>query len=398
MKGMICVVWLFLMLLSAPCLACENALLPVPQKSFPFFSDDLDFQGIKQGLAGSISYLEQIGDERQFELCGATYSAKWLKSSLQIFLQGVANYADQAKFEKFLIANFRICKAAGQDESGSMLVTGYYEPILAGSLVRKKPYIYPLYGTPVDLVVRKNDKGKKEVGRLEKGIFRPYWTRREIETENLLAGQEMIYLADPVEAFILHVQGSGKVRLPDGTLRNVRFAGSNGHKYRSIGKVMVERGIMALDEVTMPKIVAYLHNHPEERESILNSNDRFIFFSVSKKPESKADGGPVGSLGRSLTAGRSLALDAKCFPAPLIGYIESDLPEFDDKGNVIGWHPLRRFVMNQDSGAAIKGAGRVDLFCGSDQYAARAAGVLKQKGSLYFFILRKDAAVNGKGS
>lgn len=145
----------------------------------------------------------------------------------------------------------------------------------------------------------------------------------------------------------------------------------------------------------MPKIVAYLHEHPGEVKNILHYNDRYIFFRLSSVSASTPRGGPVGSLGKPLTAGRSLALDKRCFPVPMVGYLETEAPSFDESGQLAGWKPLHRFVVNQDSGAAIKGPGRVDLFYGSDEYAEKAAGVMKQGGKLYFLIL-KDDKIPGK--
>lgn len=195
-----------------------------------------------------------------------------------------------------------------------------------------------------------------------------------------------MYLADPVEAFILHVQGSGQVRLPDGNVRQVQFAGTNNRKYTSIGKVLVEEGVMSLEEVTLPRIVKYLHDHPEEQKRIFHKNARYVFFRVGEKQ----DHGPTGSMGQPLTAGRSIAIDRNCFPHGILCYLHTEKPIFDAAGNVSGWEDASRFVASQDSGAAIKGPGRIDLFLGNSSYADKAAGVMKQPGNLYFLILKSD--------
>ncbi len=256
--------------------------------------------------------------------------------------------------------------------------------LFAGSLVKKKPFIYPLYQVPDDLVVDKN----KDVGRWQDGRFVPYWSRAEIESSGVLAGNEIVYLDDPIAAFILNVQGSGRIRLPDGAIRAVGFAGSNGRKYRSIGKLLVKRGVMDLAEVTMPKIISWLQANPSQVNPVLQYNERYIFFNFAPVGKDSVPVGPVGSLGKPLTAGRSLALDKKCFPVPMVGFLETEAPYFDDAGKLAGWQPLHRFVVNQDSGAAIKGAGRVDLFFGSNGYAEKAAGVMKQPGKLFFLLLK----------
>ena len=360
----------------------------VPDGRLPLFLDDAGLHDMRTAVEQSIAAFTIKND---IEMCGRIYSAGRLRTSLEIFLNGVSNYTNEADFQRFIFENFSICQSQGHDGVGEMLVTGYYEPLVAGSLEKKEPYLYPLYQVPADLVVT----GKKEVGRLKDGRLVPYWSRSEIENSDLLAGNEIIYLADPVAAFTLHVQGSGRIRLPDGRVCAVGFAGSNGRQYRSIGKLLVDRGVMTLSEVTMPKIVAYLHEHPGEVKNILHYNDRYIFFRLSSVSASTPRGGPVGSLGKPLTAGRSLALDKRCFPVPMVGYLETEAPSFDESGQLAGWKPLHRFVVNQDSGAAIKGPGRVDLFYGSDEYAEKAAGVMKQGGKLYFLIL-KDDKIPGK--
>ncbi|MEW6290011.1 MAG: MltA domain-containing protein [Thermodesulfobacteriota bacterium] len=370
--------------------ACDPALRQVAPDSMPFFMDDAGWQDLQKSVERSMTALAGIDKEQLFVLCGRSYPASWLQQSMAVFLRGLQTYPAEADFRKFLSANFDVCQTKGSDGAGRMLVTGYYEPFLAGSLTRQSPFVYPLYQVPPDLVVPAGNLAGNEGGRMEDGRFVPYWTRAEIETGDLLQGQEIVYLADPLDVFILQVQGSGRIRLPDGSVRKVHFAASNGRRYLSIGRLLVDRGVMSLEEVTMPKIVSYLHDHPDEMQDILRHNDRYIFFSISPAGGETDNEGPAGSLGQPLTAGRSLAVDGMCFPVPMVGYLETALPVFADRGAVIGWKPLRRFVVNQDSGAAIKGPGRADLFLGGDEYAARAAGVMKQPGALYFLVLKEE--------
>lgn len=359
----------------------------VPEGNLPLFLDDAGLKNVGSAVEKSIAGFGVFAKKDEIEICGTKYSGGLLRASLETFLKGVRTCTNEADFQRFIFENFTICQSKGGDGAGDMLVTGYYEPLFAGSLEKKAPYLYSLYQLPADLIVT----GDKVVGRMLDGRLVPYWSRSEIENSDLLAGNEIVYLADPVAAFILHVQGSGRISLPDGSIRAVGFAGSNGRKYRSIGKLLVERGVMTLQEVTMPKIITYLHDNPGEMQSILHFNERYIFFSLSAVSGSSHHEGPVGSLGKSLTAGRSLALDKSCFPVPMVGYLETEAPFFDDSGQLAGWKPLHRFVVNQDSGAAIKGSGRVDLFYGSDGYAEKAAGVMKQPGKLYFLILKSMA-------
>ena len=210
-----------------------------------------------------------------------------------------------------------------------------------------------------------------------------FWSREEIENENLLAGSELVYLRDPFDAYLLQVQGSGKVRLPDGTIRAIRFGGHNGHGYKSIGKLLVDEGKMTLEEASVPAIRSYLAANPDEIERILHYNPRYIFFKWGD------DASPQGSTHVSLTPGRSIAIDRAVLPAPVIAYLVTEKPRIDIDGTLLDWEPLRRFVLPQDSGAAIKGPGRADLFLGSGRFAELNAGQMKQPGKLYFLIARK---------
>jgi len=369
---------------------CDTALKRVAAGGMPLFLDDFALQDLQKSVERSMIALGRIDREQQFVLCGRIYSVPWLQKSMAAFLRGVESYTNEADFQGFLFDNFDVCRAQGSDGAGRMLVTGYYEPFFAGSLIRKSPFVYPLYQVPPDLVVPAENQDGYERGRMEDGRFVPYWTRAEIVKGDLLQGQEIVYLADPVDVFILHVQGSGRIGLTDGSVRKVHFAASNGRRYQSIGRLLVDRGVMTLEEVTMPKIVSYLHDHPDEMQSILHHNDRYIFFSLSPAEGETDNEGPAGSMGQPLTAGRSIAVDSKCFPVPMVGYLETDLPVFDNDGALSGWKSLHRFVVNQDTGAAIRGPGRVDLFFGGDEYAARAAGVMKQRGALYFLVLKEE--------
>jgi len=343
--------------------------------------DDLSATSLLSAVGHSLDYLEKLPADRPMRLCNGIYTTGWLTETLRDFSDLVTRYGTGPELTKMVRQQFDICPAAGDD---SLLITGYYEPEVAGSLTPTPTYRYPLYRVPPDLVIRGNRIGREEQGRMV-----PYWSREEIETQNRLKGLELVYLADPVDAFLLHVQGSGRVRLPDGAVRRVHFAAKNGHAYRSIGRILADQGKIPLAEVTMPRITEYLSAHPGEREQILHGNPSFIFFSWGESGLT-----PNGSLGEPLTAGRSVALDPACFPPGALGYLVSRKPRLDSEGDVAGWTEMRRFVLHQDSGSAIKGAGRLDLFWGGDRSAAIAAGVMKQPGTLFFLVKKQQGADN----
>jgi membrane-bound lytic murein transglycosylase A len=277
--------------------------------------------------------------------------------------------------------HFQLYRAAGRDSDKKMLVTGYYEPVFEGSIEKRDGYRFPLYSRPPTLVT--SHQGKKKTGRLDdSGRLVPFWSRQEIETTNLLEGHEMVWLKNRFDAYLLQVQGSGRILLPDGTTRAVHFAAANGLGYRSLGKLFVDEQIMTRKEVSIEAIRSYFSAHPEQMERMLHHNPRYIFFKWGD------DRGPRGSLGQVLTADRSVAVDHSVFPSGAIGYLVSRRPILNDDGTVNHWKTFGRFVLPQDSGAAIKGPGRVDLFMGNDYYAEKAAGSMKEKGSLFFLLPR----------
>ncbi len=209
----------------------------------------------------------------------------------------------------------------------------------------------------------------------------PYFTRKQIEVERRLEEKnlEIAYLKDPVDVAFLHIQGSGRLRLPDGKTISVGYHASNGRPYRSIGKYMLEKGFLTREMMSMQAIRKYLAEHPEIVEDVLNQNPSYVFFQ-------RLDVGPLGNLNVPITPGRSLALDSMLFPKGALCFLSSQRPVVDPEGEIVGWSPFSRFVLNQDTGGAIKGAGRADLFWGDDSYAQVAAGHMKHEGDLYLLI------------
>jgi len=350
----------------------------------PLFQDDLGYEALAPAIDRSVHYLRRLPREKVFVLCGEEYSTAWLIESLLAFQQIIEEKPSPQALTVILKKEFTLCQAKGMGADHRMFLTGYFEPLFKASLTKNATYRYPLYRKPPDLVSAAKGKEKK-TGRMEDGSLVPYYTRGEIEKGQLLAGQELVYLADPVEAFVLHVQGSGRVQLADGSLRRVQFAAKNGHEYRSIGRRLVEKGVLRKEEATMPRIVRYLKEHPEEQEAVLHYNDSFIFFRWGDD----AAGGPLGCLGEPLTPGRSVALDQDCFPPGGIAFLTTRKPRINAADEIIGWEPLTRFVVNQDSGSAITGPGRLDLFWGGGGYAEVAAGTMKHPGTLYFLVKKK---------
>jgi membrane-bound lytic murein transglycosylase A len=262
-----------------------------------------------------------------------------------------------------------------------VLFTGYHEPLLHGSRVRTARFRYPIYRRPDDLVEMDAtaSAGEKQFGRMVNGQFAPYFSREDIDTKGVLDGRryELLWVDDPVSLFFLHIQGSGQVILPDKSRVRVGYVASNGRPYRSIGKLLLEQGKLNPGEATTPAIRHYLLTHPTEQKDLLFANPRYIFFQLISNE------GPRGSVGVPLTPGRSLATDPRIYPAGALGFMRAKRP-IAGAGGQVSWKEFSRFVLFQDTGAAISGWRRADLFWGAD--AEDEAGLMAQEGDMFLVV------------
>ncbi|MDD5759071.1 MAG: MltA domain-containing protein [Desulfobulbaceae bacterium] len=353
----------------------------LPASKAAQLSDDGDKEPLLQALAASLAYWQKQDPARVVEACGESYHVKDFSLSLEKF-QTLLTETAANQLMTAVADTFTFCQIQPRQGEGKLLVTGYYQPRFLASRVRRPPFLYPVYGPPADLLQAQvfTDKESKEIGRLADDRLVPYWTRSEIETKDLLHGSELCFLADPVDVFILQVQGSGLVQFEDGELKQLLFAGSNGREYRSIGRLLADEGRIPLAEITMPRIRQYLHEHLDERQRILHYNERYVFFRLEEHGP-----GPIGSMGAVLTPERSVALDLSAFPQGGLYFLSSARPT-EKITTPQSWQPLNRFVLHQDTGTAIKGYGRLDFFWGSGEYPERAAGLMKQPGTLYLLM------------
>jgi membrane-bound lytic murein transglycosylase A len=269
------------------------------------------------------------------------------------------------------------------DGSEEGLITGYYEPVLRGSRKASAVFRHPVYGLPDDLLVvdlaeaRPELKGMRLRGRLEGRRVVPYWTRADIDNGRApLRGRELLWVDDPLDAFFLQVQGSGQVRLENGEVLRLGYADQNGHAYTSVGRVLVERGDLTVEEASMQGIRAWARNNPERMTELLNQNASYVFF----RELAPGSPGPVGSLGTPLAAGRSLAVDPRVIPMGAPVFLLTRMPGSGE--------PIQRLLAAQDTGGAIKGAVRADLFWGSGDEAGRLAGVMREPGRLWVLLPR----------
>lgn len=280
-------------------------------------------------------------------------------------------------FETFLQPQ----RVIAPDGSDGGLVTGYYEAQLRGSRRQAGAYQTPLYKVPDDLLtidlagVYPDLKGKRLRGRLQGKKVVPFSSRAEIATAGF-PGKELLWVDDPVEAFFLEVQGSGRVQLDSGETVRVAYGDQNGHPYKSIGKWLVEQGELTAEQATAQGIKAWIAAHPARRQELFNANPSYVFFREEKIPDPSV--GPKGSLGVPLTPQRSVAVDATQIPL--------GAPMFLDTTQAGSDVPMQRLVMAQDTGGAIRGAIRVDFFFGFGPEAADNAGRMKQRGQVWVLL------------
>lgn len=263
--------------------------------------------------------------------------------------------------------------------SDSGLITGYYEPLLRGSRNASTLFSTALYAPPDDMfTIELGDvfpelRGKRVRGRLQGRKVLPYFDRATLQNHPSLKGKELVWVDSAVDAFFLEVQGSGRVQLEDGSTIRLAYADQNGQPYRSIGRYLVDRGEMTLEEASAPAIRDWLELNPARMHEVLSSNPSVVFFR--EEPLADPSIGPKGSLGVALTPGRSLAVDASFIPLGSPLFLATTMP--------MTGAPLQRLVMAQDTGGAIRGPVRADLFWGFGASAGASAGLMKQQGQMW---------------
>ncbi|GIL04160.1 MAG: hypothetical protein AMXMBFR72_34090 [Betaproteobacteria bacterium] len=320
---------------------------------------------------------------RAFERGNGTRRAAWQAACATAAAVGAGSAAAIRAYLRERFDAWRVLAETREDTAGNGAligvadrgrITGYYEPLLNGSRTKAPPYTVPLHRPPDDLLIvdlaslHPELAGKRVRGRLVetpngKRVV-PYWSREELTNGARLAGAELLWVDDPIEAFFLQVQGSGRVRLPDGSVVRVGYADVNGHPYRSIGRWLVERGELKLEDASMQGIQAWARANPQRLDELLNQNPSYVFFR--ELPLGDPGAGPLGALAVPLTAGYSVAVDPQYVPlgAPVV--ISTQHPATNA--------PLVRLMAAQDTGGAIRGPLRFDFFWGTGREAGAVAG------------------------
>lgn len=372
-----------------------NALREVPA---PVLCDQQDAGMLNQAINNSLRYFEKVDEKSSIAFGDVNFTYGDIRDSLLDFKSKLGQLGLTDEFFHYIQENYFFFQGAASE----VLFTGYYEADLRGSLQRSGRYRFPLYRKPKDLYrldlsqfyFYGNQEKKKEYPDLppvlrvrltENQTLVPYYSREEIDFQGKLVNQdlELVWVDNLLDLFFLHIQGSGIVELDTGSIMRVNYEESNGHPYRAIGRVLLQRGILTPGNVSMQSIRSYLETHPGEIEDILCSNPSYVFFR-------QVEEGPMGCLGVPVTAYRSIATDRQLFPPGALVFIETRLPVFDKENRVSGWKTFKGFVLNQDTGGAIRTPGRVDLFTGYGEPSRLIAGHMKERGRFYFLMKKKN--------
>jgi len=393
MKKLILITFIILSLFACakpPVTRPELALEPLSWWRSVTPQDDMGFRDIAAAARQSMEYYKKLPSDTSFSLGPMKVTALDMAMTLQNFLLIVEN-ASLTYEQKVnqIRKEFDFYQSVGSDGWGKVLFTGYYEPILTCRINSDDVYKYPLYKRPddileIDLSLFGNEFPKNKLaGRIEGKKVLPYYSREEIDQKKALNGRslEMLWCRDLVDIYFLQIQGSGKADIGGGDVVSVLYDGQNGRQYKSLGKSLIEKGAIAKESMSMSAIREYLRTHPDEVVPLLSQNPSYVFFRMDISPS-------LGNIGVPLTPERSIATDSKLLPKGALAFIETQKPVIENNA-IKEWKPFTRFVLNQDTGGAIKGPGRVDLFWGQGAEAELSAGYMQQEGKLYFLIRKK---------
>lgn len=352
--------------------------VPLVETAPPYLSDDQSFHGFADALRQTIEYLKK-SPNKEMLFGGVRITRGDYATALTELLTAWSSAISEKEQLAYLREHFIFLRSRGALNRDKILLTGYYEPVLNGSRVPTSAFSQPLYGRPPDLLELRLDRFSERFSeesplraRAAEREVVPYFSREEIDgPQKKLAGQKLeIVWVDPVDAFFLHIQGSGTIQLPDGEEIFLNYADKNGHRYEAIGKVIKEK--TGAKKIAMNDIVSYLRSvSVHERDTILFKNPSYVFFRRSNQRATTATGIPAVS-------GRSIATDPSVFPKGALAFLTFRNP--------INESHVSRFVLDHDTGGAIKGAGRVDLFCGRGESAKKMAGPLQDGEAEIFYL------------
>lgn len=342
-----------------------------------------DRDGLIEALDRSLEWFGTPASHEYFPMGGITHARA--RASVYAFRELMMRVNDRRELAQALQEEFELYSSPGADGRGTVLYTGYYAPVFAASRTRTEEFRYPLYRLPDDLAA--DPVTGEGIGRRVGDRIVPYPTRAEIESSGMLSGNELVWLRDQFDAYLIHVQGSAALTLRDGSTMRVGYAGNNGHEYVSVGRLLEADGKLREDQLSLQQMRAYFKAHPDDLDRYLWRNDRFVFFSE----EDDADW-PAGSLGFKITPMRTLATDKSLFPAGGVVLVVTEAP--DGRG---GSRRFVQFMLDQDTGGAIRSPGRADIYFGIGPEAEVLAGGQYAEGRLYYLLLKPERVGGWRG-
>ena len=325
----------------------------------------------------SITWYDAPSSRQWFPCCNITHEQA--KASVVTMRELMRTTPDPENFAFEVQRRFDVYESVGCDGDGTVLFTGYYSPDFHASRRRSSRFNTPLYGRPHDLATNPRD-GKPLGRRLPDGTIVSYPSRRTIERTDMLAGTEVVWLEDPLSAYIVHVNGSAKLRMEDGTIAYYGYAGKTDRPYTGLGRSMVDSGLLKESELSLPAIRRAWKKNPTEVKNLIHRNENYVFFQ-----EYSGDNWPAGSLGVPVTAERSLATDKTIFPRGSLVLVDTDAVTLSR-----GARPFVQFMLDQDTGGAINAPGRADIFMGIGSTAEILAGGQYAEGRMYYFFLKPN--------
>lgn len=346
----------------------------------------------------AVQYLESLPPTKVLRVADREYAPAALVDSAKALIDVASTAKTPDELDARVKAAFDVFESNGLDGQGRVVFSSYYQPVLRASLKKSAAYPYPLYKRPPDMVevdlasFGKGSNGDSvALGRLGKDKrVTPYYSRSEIDRRRALAGKglEVAWLKDRFDALDLHIQGSGILKLPSGKETLAKYSGTNGHDFNSVGVTLIKAGVFARGELTHTKLRDYLRANPDAESWILAQNPRYTFFDVVPLPE---DGEPFGATDQSLVPARSVAIDPTAVPLGAVLFFATTSPQADKTGRLLGQFPNSRFALALDTGGAIKGPGRVDIYAGHGPQADTTARYQWADGKLYVLVKKLPA-------
>ena len=354
----------------------KQSVIPLPE-------DDMSRESLLASFRTTLEYWNGRPDYAKITIAGDTYTAPQMRKTMKNLIALIEKNLPAKELKAEIEKNFKVYRASADDGSGKTTLTGYYEAEIPASRTKTGKFIYPIYSKPADLVKTPSGAADFDYGHYVDGKFVKHFSTQEIHSGAIGGnGLEIAWSEHPAQIMLLQIQGSGLLRYSDNSFTRVGFAAANGHPFVSVQRALMNCG--EIQSMSFKNFISYLTRQPQDREArLIEINPRFIFFSV--KPDNS---GAIGAIGKELTPGRSIAVDPKYIPYGLPGLVKSRRPVYNGEDKPLSFKDFTRFINSHDTGSAIRGPGRLDLFWGPGKAAEAESSAMKATGELYLFVAK----------